>query len=343
MDSAKDSVRQLCVAAAFCGFLCNPDDYIATVQSYLNQCLKLISDNQQRLGKLRTTRSGLNDTIRTSTRRLCGVALRVRDYIALANGLRDIADEEREKTIRREIKGRISKGDVFFDLDDLDKRPFFPTLVLFLTELKSQISDLDVMHCDIEELCAKIHSECSRGGKVADTNQKEAGKWKWIFGAAAVVLAAGGIGVATGGLAFIGYGAATIAASSTATFSAAAVGTGAAVGAGATGVSAAGFVGAHKAHKNKVQYSQLETCFQQSKKKFEDLKEDTHKLQMIKDRVQASSHSLSVKADFRCCLTRELQQLPKVLEKLCKALRAVDFEDEKDKVESLISELRSAY
>jgi hypothetical protein len=342
MDSAKDSVHQLCVAALF-DFLSNPDDYIVTVKSYLTQCLKLLSDNQQRLGKLRTTHSGLNDTIRTSTRRLCEVALKVRNYIALANGLRDIADEQREVTILREIKGRISKGDEVFDMDDLDKRSFFPTLVLFLTELKSQFSDLDVMYCDIGNLCNKILSDCSRGGKIADTNQKEAEKWKWIFGAAAVLFTAGSICVATGGLAFIGYGVATIAASSTATFSAAAVGTGAAVGAGATGVSAAGFVGAQKAHKKRVQYSQLETCFQQSNKKFEDLKEDTHKLQIIKDRVQGSSHSLSVKADFRCCLTRELQQLPKVLEKLCKALRAVDFEDERNKVESLISELKSAY
>ena len=115
------------------------------------------------------------------------------------------------------------------------------------------------------------------------------------------------------------------------------------MGAGAAGASTASLTGAHKAYKTRVEYSKLETGFRQNKKEFDHLREDTGKLHAIADHVQSSSHSSNVKVDLRCCCTRELPQLPKILTKLCKTLRSVDFQMERNKVEELISELRMAY
>jgi hypothetical protein len=166
-------------------------------------------------------------------------------------------------------------------------------------------------------------AECTNALKEAEKNEQEAGSWKWMLRTVARVLAAVGVGAATGGPGFIAFGASTVA-------------TSAVVGSGAAGVCVAGFSGAHKAYKKSEEFSKLKADFSQKKEEFDELRRDINWLHLITDSVEVSesikTESTSVKTESKCC---EPGELPESLENLFRKLRSINFVMAKNAVESI--------
>jgi hypothetical protein len=303
-------------------FLRNPDKIIANVESVVTRAAgysKYISETLQVVENLRATDLRLQHALRVAVRNLNRIAIKVLEYIDMADGVSKMANQKREAMVREEIKKR---SDDVLDMDDPQKWPQLPELEDFLEELNSRMVSMDTMHSAIVNLCDQLADKCKVAFDTAEEKESEAGKWKSMLGTVTLMGVLGGLGFVTGGFGFMAASAASIA-------------TNAAVGTGAVGLGAASISGALKTHKTAAEFADQETDFHRKKESFDRLRRDSNALQSIVDEVEVS-HSDHLQTEVEICRKRcNLENVLEFLTTLCQKLQSVDCKSARKMVEDI--------